>query len=303
MQDKKIDYFGFLPRKWSFAFDNVKILPFNCYKVIKGKLENVKNRDGFLYPPVSYKRSLNIKTNKLGEKVPNTKRPALLYKTYISHSLIIDSSTTIEDDRTGQAAFIIHLLGFLCGTRLQFHDWWIDMRIKIKEDAGIWCMNEKTAEHFLKHSFDIWKGWNERNQKLIINILYMFSRSVSYEWHWEQFMIDYMVFDGLFKICKNQDNKIKNIGHGERIKFLCNKFNIEYKAEIIDKIVKLRNELFHETLWGNEQPGSGNANFYRYVFCLHKLNECLIPAILGYNNNYGKRNWFSMTSCPFEMTK
>jgi len=304
MENKKIDYFGFLPRKWSIIFDNVKILPLDDYDEAKNYIEKCKNnKAGFLYPPISCEGSWDIKTNKIEKKIKTKQQPASLYKTFMSHSLIIDSLTTINEDRNGQAAFIIHLLGYLCGTRLQFQNWWIDMRIKIKKNAGICCINEKTAEDFVKHSFFIWKSWNKSNQHLIINILFMFSRSTSYKWSWEQFMINYMVFDGLFNICKNQDNKIKDIAHGKRLKCLCDKFEIMYKKEIITEIVNLRNKLFHETLWGNEYSASCSSKYRKYVFYLHKLNECLIPAVLGYNNDYAKRNWFSHTNCPFKIAK
>ena len=303
-QKEKIDYFGFLPRKWSFAFDNVKILPLEDYKEIKAHIEKYINRDGFLYPHPQCTKQSDPITEELGETIPNTERPALLFQINASHSIFIDTSTSIETDRKGQAAFLMHLLGYICGTRLQFHDWWIDMRIQIKEGAGIWCIDEKTTEHFLRHSLNVWKSWNKNEQDMITNILFMYSRAVSYEWDWDQFMIDYMVIDALFKIYKNQYNINKNMSHGERIEFLCNEFGIEHKSEIIKKIKDLRNELFHEALWAKTQPTSGDdANHYKYVRQLHGLNECLIPAILGYNNNYGKRNWFSMTNCPFKMAK
>ena len=113
-----------------------------------------------------------------------------------------------------------------------------------------------------------------------------------------------MVNDALFKICENQDKNIKQGGHGDRMKNLCDKFNIEYKEEIIDKIVELRNKLFHEALWANTPPTSGaDTNNYKYVRDLHGLNECLVPAILEYNNDYGKHNWFSMTNCPFNIAQ
>ena len=182
MKKQKIDYFGFLPRKWSFNFDNVKILPLENYEEIKKDIKGIKNTDGFLYPPRQCTKKVDPITDEFGETLPKTERPALLFKIDTSHNISINDSASIAEDREGQAAFLIHLLGFLCGTRLQFHDWWIDMRIQIKENAGIWCINEKTAKHFLRHSLNVWKSWDEENQKLITNALFMFSRAISYEW-------------------------------------------------------------------------------------------------------------------------
>ena len=147
-QKGKIDYFGFLLRKWSFDFDNIRISILENYDEIKAYIEKHKNRDEFIYPPMSRRRLFDPFKNEWGEVIPNTERTALLFHINASHSIFIDSSTSIEEDRKGQVAFLVHLLGYLCGTRLQFHNWWIDMRIKIREKSGIWIINEKTAQHF-----------------------------------------------------------------------------------------------------------------------------------------------------------
>lgn len=303
-ENKKIDYFGFLPRKWSIIFDNIKILPLENYSEIKSDIDNYKHLDGFLYPPMSRRKSYDLRTKKMSKDIANTQKPALGFPIFKSHSILIDSETSIQEDRDGQAAFLIHLLGYICGTRVQFHNWLIDKRVKIKDNAGIRIIDETTANHFLKYSLGKWKSWEQREQFMITNILFMFSRAVSYDWDWERFMIDYMVLDGLFKIYKNQNEINKIPTHGQRIKFLCDKFDIEYIDDVVKKIVDLRNNLYHEALWARTQPTSGkDVGYSKYVRDLHRLNECLIPAILGYNNNYGKRNWTSMTACSFEIPK
>ena len=113
-----------------------------------------------------------------------------------------------------------------------------------------------------------------------------------------------MVFDALCEIFENHNIIKKRIPHKKKMKFLCDKLNIEYKSETFEKIVELRNKLIHTALWAKTQPTSStDAGYSKYVRNLHKLNECLIVAILKYNNYYGKHNWFSMTPCPFNIAE
>jgi hypothetical protein len=125
-----------------------------------------------------------------------------------------------------------------------------------------------------------------------------------YQWDWERFTIEYMVFDGLYKLLYSiidieKNNRTER--RGKRIDFVCNHFGLAFNAEIVKEIVDLRNQLFHETLWSGLQPGTavpGNA-FY-HTQNIRRLNQRIIPALLGYKNNYAKSNWWSMDPCLFD---
>ena len=52
-------------------------------------------------------------------------------------------------------------------------------------------------------------------------------------------MINYMVFDALCEIFENHNIIKKRIPHKKKMKFLCDKLNIEYKSETFEKIVEI----------------------------------------------------------------
>ena len=160
-------------------------------------------------------------------------------------------------------------------------------------------VNKAVAGDFLSNCYQIWRKWPERKQKLISNLLFMHSRAPSYEWDWERFMIEYMVFDGCWKLFGYIGEK--EPGHGDRIKTLCDEWSIPSDDTLIKSIVVLRNDLFHETFWDKSQPCTGvSSEAFLQAYNLRRLNQRLIPALLGYNNSYVRTSWWSLGTCLFE---
>ena len=78
--------------------------------------------------------------------------------------------------------------------------------------------------------------------------------------------------------------------------------DLEFLATISlpKKICDLRNELFHETLWDGSQPCTAvNTDAFMCAYHLRRFNQRLIPALLGYNNEYVKTEWWSLSSFLF----
>jgi hypothetical protein len=191
------DRFGFLPCDWSFDFEGGSISPIPEIYQVKKRVERCTNEDGFMYAPSSYGVELDFKSNKILRKKPKTRRPAHLHPVPPSHRLCLEISGTVEELRNGPGAFIIHLLAYLFGIRLQFHDWWFDSRVPIQlGQSNNIHPSKNTAEHFLSHCYSVWQSWPREEQRRITNLLIMHSRVPSYEWDWERFAIEYMVFDG-----------------------------------------------------------------------------------------------------------
>jgi len=242
----KCDFFGYLPYKSNIEFNEGRITPVKEFDKVSKWVDNYVNQDGFIYPPIERQMKLDITTMKYLGEIPKSERPALLQRIPPSHELCLYSLDENKNIREGAGAFIIHLLAYLFGVRLQFYDWWFDGRVPIKSTHNI-CFSEKTVEKFLYHCYQIWSSWSEENQKRIINVLYMHSRAPSYEWDWERFMIEYMVLDGCWKLAELV-YKLTGKKHKGRINILCQKFDIPLNETLISDIVQLRNDLFHETL-------------------------------------------------------
>ena len=295
------DRVGFLDCDWTFKFDGGEISPIREITKVRKRVEKLANPDGFLYAPHSYRVTLNPRTQKRRRKVPGSDRPALLHPVPPSHQLDLSEPVNQEELRRGAGGFLIHLLAYLFGIRLQFHDWWFDSRVPIRmfQTHNI-HVRQSTVEDFLSHSYKTWQKWGPSEQMLMTNVLFMHSRAPSYEWDWERFTIEYMVLDGCWRLAELL-NGIKGKHHSERIKKLCKKFAIPYEAKRVKRLVTLRNELFHETLWDSSQPCTAvAADTFMKPYDLRRLNQRLIPALLGYDNRYVHTIWWSIGAFQFD---
>ncbi len=121
----------------------------------------------------------------------------------------------------------------------------------------------------------------------------------SYEWAWERFSISYMILDGCYKLL-NESYGVVSRRHGDRIKTVLKHFNMKLDMDWITHIVRLRNELFHETLWEGGQPGnSGSTYSYSATLHLSMLNNRLIFAILGHRGEYIYSPWWLKSTFAF----
>lgn len=296
------DRFGFLPCDWTFDFNDGSISPLPEIQKARNWVAKYMNEDGFLYPPLSHRVRLEPRTNKILGKMRNTERPAHLHRVPASHELCLAVSATQEEFRKGPGAFLMHLLAYLFGIRLQFHDWWFDSRVPIRMgQTNNSYPTKAVAEDFLSHSYRAWQGWTSEEQKLITNILFMHSRAPSYGWDWEQFIIEYMVFDGCWKLATLRHDVSTKHPHPKRFEVLCQKFGIPFNQALVDRIVTLRNDLFHETLWNRSQPGTAvSVDAFMQPHNLRQLNQRLIPVLFGYKNTYVKTIWWSRGAHSFD---
>jgi hypothetical protein len=308
----KQDRFGFLPYKWTIEFEGGKISPLPEFEEISSWIDKYTHEDGFLYPPIKHRWMVDQVTMKPLRKIPKTERPAHLYRIPPSHKICLFGSDIHEDIRKGPGSFLINLLAYLFGVRLQFHDWWIDGQLPIREKARTHSIRftKDTAEDFLPHCYKTWKSWAKEEQKLMTNILFMHSRAPSYEWDWERFTIEYIVLDGCYRsakslhlIHKEQKKQKKTRNSGEPIKTLCHSFSIPCNDDLACKIVSLRNELFHETLWDGSQPCTAeSSSAFILPYHLRRLNQRLIPALFGYKTSYIQTGWWYFGNYSFDHT-
>ena len=172
------------------------------------------------------------------------------------------------------------------------------MRIPITRKSGTsdFALSSLTASAFLSSAYKRWKRWSASTRVQFTNVLYMNSRSPSYEWPWERFAIDYMVFDGLYKAAKDL-RKVAKCFHPQRLASMCAKFGVPDNRDEFKRICRLRNELFHETLWAGGQPGkhAEEAAFYSALY-LRRMNLRLIASMLGYKTEYTATPWWQLQS-------
>lgn len=309
-EDKHRDKIGFLPIKHKLEFEGGSFTPLPNFDEARRFIDKWKNRDGFIYPPlIETKRKLsqpNKPENIVWESIPNTERPALLYKLPASHELVIINDPIDDDFRKSDGAFLMHLASYLFGVRLQFYDWWFDSRAPT-ESTHIISITQQKESDFFSHSYRAWKQWPRDLRIRFTNILYVNSKVPSYEWDWEQFTISYMVFDALYELANAYFGVEEKI-HKKRLYRMCEYFGLACENDNLDKISNIRNNLFHECCWYETRNSKReiqsdqkdirlgrpfDAGFFQSQN-LWRLNQRLIPAILGYKTEYIASPWWYM---------
>ena len=274
--------FGFLPYKQELNFDAGKIVPLPEFDEALKFVEKRVDEDGYLYPP----RETDFISDSNGTRIVPTKRPARLFSLPPSHELNITYKPE-PDIRQGSAGFIIHFLAFLFGTRLQFDDWYFDGRVPVcaQHAMVVTVTNRYNAERYLDQAFKTWAAWPELEQRRFINILYMFSRTCVYQWDWEEFIIQYMVLEALWRMGE-QLFALRANRHEDRARILCAHFSYDVEKWIdIEELARLRNDLFHETLWHGARPSSTAGKltekrpYYMHIR-MRTPNEMLIAKFL-----------------------
>jgi len=294
--------FGPLTSKWTITFNGGNIERVPEFEEAAALVYAHAHQDCFLYPPQSRDVVVDPKTGQTLQEIPKTQRPARLFHLPSSHSMDLPDIVTDEPHRESHA-FILHLLGYLFGVRLQFGDWYFDDRIPVRlYSTHNIDVSHATCTDFLSHCYDIWRGLRAEDRKLLINILAMHCRAPSYLWDWEQFMMEYTVLDGCWNLATSQHGLPANTPHKERINTMCKRFGLRYQDDgrtHIDEIVRLRNDLFHEATWDSSQPGMAVGEGFIETHHLRRLNQRLFPALLGYDTGYIRTPWWIIDTLPF----
>jgi hypothetical protein len=293
MSNTCLSKFGFLKYSDTIEFDGGSIEPTDSFQEGLSYIEKHENRDGYLYPPqvTSSMQSMDFESGELGEPqaIPNSRKPSPVFSLPASHILCIKEPLDKENIRHEDAGLLIHLLGFIFGTRLQFSDWRFDGKVPTKSKNYLFY-SQDVLSHFISYAYQKWKTLNPIQRRYYINILYMHGKAKSCEWEWDEFAYQYMVFDAIYRLyVKLGNEEIKGYkAHERRLSVLCQHFNIEKDDSRLSQIYKLRNDLFHEALWYSGTPGLQKKQPDSHLIpkCLERLNSQLIVAIIGYQNNY-----------------
>ena len=284
------DEFGYIPVEERIEWTGGSIEPAPSFAEAVSWMEQEANRDGYLYPPIVHTRSLDVDGS--SSKVPNSERPALLHRLPPTHLVNLDADGDEHSLRRGLAGFVVHFTGFLYGYRCQFFDWWVDGRVPLRPHNDYISLRPSDATLCLTRAVETWLSWSERDRMVANNVLFLHGRTTCYEWDWERFQAEYQVLDGAFSLVKTRFSR-KQIPHKERIKVLCAEFGLLMDEERIDRIVRMRNELIHEALWGGASPLEAQGEPLAPVW-LHNFNARLLLAIFGIRAQYTASAWWKL---------
>ena len=295
-----VDRFYYIPERLDLIWRNGQIRTVPEFdEATKSVEDRVNPTDRYIYSPLVHTRRGLPEGPSV--KIAGTDRQALLYALPVTHEIrLFDEQGGKEAVRKGASALAIHFLGCLLGWRCQFHDWWVDGRIPSRGHGDSISIPQGMVCLALEKALSAWSTWDQRDQTVFINALYFHNRTPQYEWDWERFVSEYRVLDTLYAVAKRV-HRISAGSHSKRITALCDHFGLFRNDALVTDLVQLRNDLIHEVLWAEKQPGSADHDAFHTPLWLHRFNCRLALAILGMQNDYVRSNWRSLGQCAFTL--
>jgi hypothetical protein len=286
------DRFGFLHKRISFSFDGGSVATSEDFIAARKWVNSQTNRDGYLYPSISYTVKKDMRSGKWS-RIPKTNRPARFFRMPPSHNITLTDPKDQSSNRYGLAGFVVQSLAFLYGTKLQFWDWFIEGRVPTKTQTINVALAPSDVHTFFQRAVPRWLGFDDTNKKRMINLLFVHSTAGAVEWDWQRFQLEYMVTDACYAIA-NQLFKCR-AKHEERLNALSDTFGVPRDATLFKLFIRLRNNLFHETLWDGGQifTSPSTESFYAPLH-LRRFNHRVITAMLCGQGRYTRTKWTSI---------
>jgi len=213
-----------------------------------------------------------------------------------SHTLTI-SGCTEDDPKRGAAAFLVHFIAFIYGTRLQFSDWWVDGKVPFKNRQGtdVGVMDSDVKE-IVKAACLKWSSLPSNEMRAAFtNALFFHGKMLSTDWEWEKFLIEYIVFDALW-FATGLKSRFGDVKHKERLRRAASEYRLCVIEERFKELVDLRNDLFHQCIWAERMPGeAGKSMSVAYApWHLRRFNSVLILSFVTETEALESYNWTSL---------
>lgn len=306
--------FGYWPRKLELHAGRMAIRPVHNYDgIVTVMKQNERVANGWLYPPLveAYDRMIAIESRpKIYKRV---------FPTASTHCLVMPRSG--KSRQLGE--FLIALLGLLEGLRLVPEGWNHFYRAAIEPHSlsEVNCTRQD-LEQVLAIAQVFWQKANPEVRRLMFGAIHWRLFSESYEHEFERFGGQYTVLDTCWKICEHLDGKwwtasnSKDKGHSARAKLLAKhhkmrvpswaktrKSRSKTQKSYFCKLSQLRNNFFHEGLYGKTPTGFGYPkNFKGSIdFQLAAFNTRLILAIVGVKCAYVRSSAETHCHCALDL--
>jgi hypothetical protein len=259
----------------------VRVIPRGSSVDANGLLSSPRVRDGWFYPPLEPEF---LSANDLGYKHISF---APWFSLPQTHALVLTQDTNEE-----LATFLILTLGLLKGLQLVPEGWGHFYRTPIEPGKLVDFSPRRAAcERIMARAYEYWLE-TPAIRTWILGAIHWHLFGPTYEHPFEQFGVAYSVLDTCWRIHRETSPVARHMPHAERIVHLCDYYDLTAPpwAKLTGKsssLSTLRNEYFHESLWGGQPIGFAQpVNIPDIHLELFWFNTRLLLAILGERCSY-----------------
>jgi hypothetical protein len=294
-------WFGFIAEPTSWSIGDHAVEPVEDFdECVSWVRDNGHERENVFHPPATEL------VDGEGHTLPRSRGVEEMYRLPATHRIRRRDGAALgfsEDFRTREGAVLVHALAFLYGARCQFEEWWFEGPVPLKV-SPVCFMRPTHASAAVAEIVDVYRKQHSVLDKRLPRLLFMKNRSAYYPWVWEQFLVEYTVFEGLWKIgellgttqlAKDKNGDPEYISHKRRFEHLGGKALIHWETEEADlagAFVGARNDLVHEAMFDK-----ASEDIYMPLD-LARLNNRLVFTALGVRCEFARSAWNRLHSYP-----
>jgi hypothetical protein len=273
--------FGWLAQRCTLRTSEFAVEPLGDPAGKSFRLWSPRIRDGWFYPPLDPEF---LAANDIGNKHISL---APWFSLPQSHRIVLT-----RDSNEELAVFLIAVLGLLKGLQLVPEGSGHFYRTPI-EPGTLADMTARSSacKRILTLGREYWLRFSSV-RKWIFGAVHWHLFGPSYEHPFEQFGVAYSVLDTCWRIHSHVANVKGNVRHARRIVELCAAYDLALPtwatiAGDSSRLSELRNEYFHESLWGGQPVGFAHpVDVPDISLELFWFNTRLLLALLGEHSSY-----------------
>ena len=293
--------FGFLSEPTSANFGAWRIEPLDDFGRTLEEWNQLSDPQGWVLPPII--EQVKVKRISKGvdveDIVPNTRRSADSWRVPPSHSLIFEGGEPPAQDPTkpGEPYFIVQCLGAIRGCELQLSNWWVSGKKRLRPQSFLLPVGD-ALNHCLSMAYAWYDKQDDHCRRVVSSSLFIHSHSESYEFDWERFLWQYTAFEGCFHLAKKV-HRMKGVGN--RFQVFADYFCLQSEPEQFKLFSRIRNELVHEAMWGNQVPGfGGDGQPWNQTIYLSNFTTLSLLAVMGVETPSLHVNWNTRSRMALE---
>ncbi len=225
-----------------------------------------------------------------------SRRTATIYPLPITHELTLDdpAHAAEPEEYPGRQfpGFLVYVLGFTAGLRLQLSPWRVTGDRPGKSVRSFEA-SPREVERILEAAASRWWKTGQADREALFNVLFQAGRLGAIEHPWEDFALACSLMDACFRL----EGGPQGLGHGRRMVWLSERFEMPLPKGALDAVAMLnkrRNVLVHELSWGGAPLGFGHPPSEEFtLLTIHSLLDRIILAMLGIDCPYIATPWWS----------